>query len=236
MADYRATAGNDRAKALAAVALVHVALGAIIIAGLNVEAVTHVVERLRTFDIEEVVPPPPPPPPVQRTERAKEEEGAAGKKADPSPTVVPKPKIELPAKPPIPAAPVAGTGSATSAGPAMAGTGPGAGGAGTGRGGGGRGVGSLAAGPRLLSGGPTSADYRSFKVRVARFTQARVWLNITAQGRVSECLLVNRTGYPGIDSQLCNVLQPRMQWAPARDENGRPVQSGLYYIIPITRL
>ena len=111
MASYTGTAGNDRAKALAGVVLVHVVLGAVIFTGLNVHNVRQVVESLKTFDIKEEPPPPPiPPPPHPRAEKAKEEEGAAGKKAEPSPIVVPKPKIVVPAKPPVPAAPVAGVG------------------------------------------------------------------------------------------------------------------------------
>ena len=123
MAYYRGTAREDRAKALAGVLLVHVALGAVILTGLNVHSVRQVVETLKNFDIDNPPPPPPPqpPPPREEAQRAKEEEGAAGKKAEPSPIVVPKPKIVVPAKPPVASAPVAGTGSATTSGAATTG-------------------------------------------------------------------------------------------------------------------
>ena len=63
MSSYRGNAAQDRAKAIAAVALVHVVLGAAIVTGLNVEIVRKVAERLQTFDISIPDPPPPPPPP-----------------------------------------------------------------------------------------------------------------------------------------------------------------------------
>ena len=46
MGSYRSTAKEDRAKALAGVLLVHVALGAVILTGLNVRMVQHARERL----------------------------------------------------------------------------------------------------------------------------------------------------------------------------------------------
>ena len=124
MASYTANDGQDRAKALAGVLVVHIALGAVILTGLNVHNVRHVVETLKTFDIKDIVPPPAePPPPTPQAQRAKEEEGAAGKKAEPAPIVVPKPKIVVPAEPPVQAAPIAGTGNASTAGAALSGTG-----------------------------------------------------------------------------------------------------------------
>ena len=78
------------------------------------------------IDIEE----PPPPQAETQVGKAKEEEGAAGKKAEPTPVVAPEPKIVVPAKPPVVAAPIAGMGASSNAGAALAGTGPGAGGAG----------------------------------------------------------------------------------------------------------
>ncbi|MFL6783187.1 MAG: hypothetical protein ACJ8FE_05070, partial [Sphingomicrobium sp.] len=137
MSTYSGTADRpDRAKAIAAVIVVHLGLAAAILSGLNVSVVRQAVERLQTIDLRQPPPPPPPPPPpAPRPKQSKLDEGAAGKKAEPSPVVAPKPRI--PVQSPIPAAPVAGTGSATTMGAATSGTGPGAGGSGAGRGGGG---------------------------------------------------------------------------------------------------
>ena len=235
MAYYRGTAREDRAKALAGVVLVHVALGAVILTGLNVHTVRQVVETLKTFDIDEPAPPPPqPPPPRQEAQRAKEEEGAAGKKAEPSPIVVPKPRIVIPAKPPVAAAPVAGTGSATTSGAATYGTGLGAGGSGAGRGGGGSG-GGLASGPKLVSGGWTRNDYKSLQADILGPTKGVVRLTISPQGRVVGCTPVQSTGYARIDAGLCPMIQPRMRWTPARNDSGEPITSWLDFVVTLTR-
>ena len=57
MASYRSNDRGDRAKALAGVVVVHVALGAAILTGLNVSTVSDAVERLKTFNITEAPPP-----------------------------------------------------------------------------------------------------------------------------------------------------------------------------------
>src|SRR5213075_1746410 len=116
----------DRFKAIGGVTLVYVAMAAALL----------LVRNDRARRTEEIPPPllinihePPPPPPVQiETGKAKEKEGAAGKKAVPTPVVAPVPRIVVPAKPPIVAAPIAGAGASSNAGAATAGTGPGAGG------------------------------------------------------------------------------------------------------------
>lgn len=238
MSSYRGTADRpgfdqvSRAKAIAAVAAVHAALAFAMLTGLNVRVVSNAVERLSTFDIREPPPPPPepPPPPQPRPRQAKLEEGAAGKKAEPSPIVAPKPRI--PVQSPLPAAPIAGTGSATTAGAANYGTGTGAGGSGTGRGGGGE---ALASGPRLVSGAPRKSDYRLLGARISGSTRAIMRLTIAPTGRVSNCSLVRSSGYPDVDARICPFLTPRMAWAPARDIAGRPTTSWLDFVVTLQR-
>ena len=235
MAHYRGTAeGQDRAVALAGVLLVHAALAAAILSGLNVHSVARTIEHLRTFDISEPPPPipPPPPPPAQRVERAKREAGAPAKKAEASPVVAPRPRVVVPAKPPIVAAPIAGTGSAPSSGAAAAGIGTGAGGSGNGPGGGGSG---LASNPRLIAGGPTKADYRRLGARISGPTQAVIRLSLNSDGRVVDCSVVGSSGYPNVDAGICPLLKPRMQWSPARDRNGRPTPSWFNFVVTLTR-
>src|SRR5690349_17403181 len=112
MSSYLGTAGRpDRAKAIAAVVAVHAALALIIVTGLNVHMVGRVVETLSTFDIREPPPlPPKPPPPAHKQHAAKKPEGAPARKAEPTPVVAPQPKLLVPS--PIPAAKIAGKGSA----------------------------------------------------------------------------------------------------------------------------
>lgn len=222
MGTYRGTAGApDRAKALAGVLLVHAAIGAVILSGLDVQTMVRTVERLKTFDINLPPPPPPPPPPPQETKaRARDDEGAAGKKALPTPVVAPLPKIVIPAEPPIVAAPVAASGSAPTAGASTAGTGTGAGGSGTGPGGGGDG-GGLSASARWVSGGLYDSDNRGglFQGIVG------VRFRVLATGQVDGCRVTRASGNRELDALTCRLLEQRLRFSPARDMAGRPVAS-----------
>ena len=229
MAYYRGTAREDRAKALAGVLLVHVALGAVILTGLNVHNVRQVVETLKTFDIDEPPPPPPqPPPPREEAQRAKEEEGAAGKKAEPSPVVVPKPKIIVPAKPPVAAAPVAGTGSATTSGAANYGTGPGAGGSGTGRGGGGTGDFSGYTPARMLNKIP-NREYRRISGGRLPFGSATISFRVNPDGRMTGCRVTRSSGDTSVDAIVCEAATRYLRFSPARDRDGRPIVYSMSY-------
>src|SRR5688500_11536176 len=120
MAGYRQS-NRDRAQAAAAALLVHVLIGAAFLTGLATDVSRVPTDAIQTFDVTE--PPPPPIVEVPVEESApKGDPGEAGKKAEPTPIVVPPPKIDLPAPSPVAAAPVAGQGAAPSAGAAAAGT------------------------------------------------------------------------------------------------------------------
>lgn len=235
MSSYRGTVdrpGFDpatRAKAIGAVLVVHAALAALILSGLNVPIVRHAVERLATFDIREPPPPPPPQPPPKpapRPQKAKLEEGAAGKKAEPSPVVAPKPRI--PVRSPLPAAPVAGAGSAVTSGAAAAGTGTGAGGSGTGRGGGGFADYSRFTPARLLNKIP-DREYR--RISAGRLPQgsAAIGFRVNPNGRVSNCRILRSSGDPYVDSIVCDAATRYLVFSPARDPNGQPVAQDLTY-------
>jgi protein TonB len=231
MASYRSTGKEDRAKAIAGVLLVHVALGAVILAGLNVSMVRRAVEQqLTTFDIKEPPPPPPePPPPQRKSERAKEEEGAAGKKAEPFPIVAPKPKIILPVKPPVAVAPIPGTGSATRSGAALSGTGTGAGGSGNGRGGGGTGDFSGFTPARLVR-NLNRGDYRQLTGGRMPFGRAMVSLQLDERGIPVSCRVARSTGDTGVDGGLCPLITQRLRFSPALDDQGRPIPYNLQYV------
>jgi protein TonB len=227
---YRGTAETpDKAKAVAAVLLVHMVLAAVILSGLNVRFVERAVERLNTFDVALPEPPPPPPPPAaaRKADRAVADEGAAGKKAEPTPIVAPEPRIEIPAEPPIAAARVPGTGSAVSAGAATAGTGTGAGGSGTGRGGGGTGPGSGGGGQFTGAQKVTSIPNREYRALVAlsgrRTGRVGLTLKVNTDGSPSDCRIARSSGHPGADSLMCQLALRYVRFRPARDPNGRPV-------------
>lgn len=224
MSSYRGTAGPpDKAKAIAAVVAVHAALGVAILTGLNVDMVERVVDRLQTIDIRIPPPPPPaepPPPPAREEKKVELEEGAAGKKAEPSPIVAPKPRI--PVESPLPAAPVAGTGSATTAGAANYGTGTGAGGTGSGRGGGGVDYSKFTPARRISK--IPDGEYRRFRA-ASGMRQGRVGLTVkvNTDGRPSNCRVVRSSGNPTADSLMCQLTLQYVRFRPALDDRGRPV-------------
>jgi protein TonB len=209
---------------------VHVVLGAVILTGLNVHSVRQVVESLKTFDIKELPPPPPvPPPPQPKADRAKDEEGAAGKKAEPTPVVVPKQEIVVPAKPPVVAAPVAGTGSAAQSGAATAGTGPGAGGTGSGRGGGGSGDFSGYTPARLIR-NLNRGDYRDLTGGRLPYGRAMLSLRLDTSGVPTECRVTRSSGDPYVDGGLCPLIYRRLRFRPALDADGQPIPYRLDYV------
>ena len=220
---------RDRAKAIAAVTAVHLAMVALLLIGDGTDG-PRLGSQAPTILIDVPLPPPPPPPP-EPAAKADRETGAAGRKAEPTPIVLPPPRIALPTPNPLPAAPIAGTGSAPTAGPASAGSGPGAGGTGDGRGGGGAGGGGgIGEDAQLLYGGLNRRDYRHLRSFDAPGGRAMLAILIGPDGRVVECSTHRSSGDPALDAALCAILQPRMRWAPARDRSGRALTVGLYYV------
>jgi protein TonB len=225
---YQAAENPDRLKALAGVVVVHAALAAAILTGLNVGSVATTIERLKTFDITEAPPPPAPPPPQATADRAREEEGAAGKKAEPTPVVAPEPRIVVPATPPVTASRVAGTGSAATAGAATAGTGPGAGGSGTGRGGGGSGDFSGYTPARMVNKIPDREYRRISGGRIPRGS-ATIAFRVNPDGRMSGCRIVRSSGDPQVDSIVCDAATRHLRFRPAHDPDGRAVAQDMTY-------
>lgn len=228
MPSYSGTADtSSKAKALMAVVAVHAALGAAILTGLNVDVVERVVDRLQTIDILLPPPPPkPPPPPAPELKKVRLEEGAAGKKADPSPIVAPKPRI--PVQSPLPAAPVAGTGSATTSGAATAGTGTGAGGSGAGRGGGGTDYSHFT--PARLVRNLSRRHYR----QLAAFNMPNGVVNthivISATGVVRQCRIVRSSGDRSVDSSVCQLISRELRFRPATDASGQAIEFNTQYL------
>jgi len=229
MPSYRSDPSRpDRAKAIAGVVAVYaVMIGAMLL--VRTDTSPQMVESTPPvlIDIEE---PPPPPPPQTDPGKAKDEEGVAGKKDEPTPIVVPQPEIVVPAKPPVAAAPVAGTGLSPNAGAATAGTGPGAGGSGTGRGGGGSGGGGgIGSEARLLGGNSARLPSRLLRPFSADHGYGYLLLTISEAGRVSECAVLQSTGSAEVDQALCNLMIRQSRWAPARDTQGRSISVTLQY-------
>ena len=213
----------ERARAIAAVAAVHVALATVILTGLNVETVRRAVESMTTIAVIEPEPPLPPPPPPERRDQAPEEAGDPGKQAEPTQIVAPPPKI--PVSSPIAAAPVAGQGSATSAGAAASGTGTGAGGSGVGRGGGGAGFTPA----RRISKIP-DREYRRLAATGLQSGSVGVTIKVNTDGSASNCRIARSSGDGAIDALMCQLTLRHMRFDPARDPSGRPVAQDVTFV------
>ncbi len=53
-------------------------------------------------------------------------------------------------------------------------------------------------------------------------------MTVDATGRVSDCTVVRSSGFKALDAETCKVVQRKARFAPARDEQGRPVAGVLY--------
>ena len=216
---------TDRAKAIAFVVAVHVALGALMLSGKPTAprrrgASPHHADRCGIAAPSAATA-------ARRGARARQRKAPRARR--PNLRRSSRRNRRFPRPTPVAAAPVAGTGAAASAGAAKAGTGPGAGGSGSGRGGGGSG-GGIGSEARLISGGLVPRDYRHLRAFNAPSGRARLAIMVGTDGRVTSCRVNDSSGHPGLDSALCAILQPRMRWIPARDTGGTPISVRVFYI------
>jgi len=225
---------QDRAKAIAAVVLVHAGLGAALLSGFNVETVGRAVERLRTVTLTETLPPPPPPPPpTPDSSAAKDEAAPANIKSRPTPVVAPEPRIPLPVEQPIAVAEVKGPeGLDRTAGAAsVPGSGTGAGGQGSGFGGGGAGgAGSGGGGftpAQRISKIPDREYRRIVALSGMRSGRIGITLLVGTDGSASNCRIARSTGNPTVDQLFCQLAVQHVRFRPARDPQGRPVASDI---------
>ena len=211
--------------------VVQVLIGYLLITGLAVGLGVHVPEMLQTFSVS---PPSPPPPPVERVippkPKSHKPDGAASPanlKAKPTDLVAPT----LP--PPIPqtiaAAPIAGPGTAPSAGASdVPGPGTGAGGQGTGTGSGDQGLGDGDGDdtpPRLVRGRIKDSDYPAAVWESSVPQSLLTRLTIDATGRVTHCAVTRSSGNTAYDAVTCRLVEQRFRFAPARDAHGKPIPS-----------
>jgi protein TonB len=233
MAGYRDPPSRaERVSTIATVTAIHVALGALALQASGTRPPTPGEPPMHIFDV--VPPPPPPPPPVPPPDPEATAPQLApaspGRRASPSPVVAPVARIELPPRPTIAAAPQPGTGHSPAAGAGAGGTGSGAGGSGSGGGGGsGESGGGIGEDARLLGGGLGRRDYRRLRAFAVPSGRAVLGLLVGPDGRVASCTVRQSSGDGPLDAALCALLQPRMQWAPARDRAGRPLTVGIVY-------
>ncbi len=215
---------GDRAKAAGAALVIHLLLGAAFLTGLALHIDKQRDTGLTTFDV--ASPPPPPPVTETRKKRADDRPAPAGKKSSPSPIVAPPAK--LPVVQSMTAAPLAGQGTASTAGPAANGAGTGAGGSGNGQGGGGTGGGGVI-GARLVSGALTRGDYRQIASLGSSRGAAELLLLVNPAGRVERCRALGSSGNPQVDAGLCQLLAYRARFVPAHSADGMLYYQDVYY-------
>lgn len=227
---------SDRVKSALAVGLIHLAAGYALIVGLGVRPMAGVEELTRLIEVPLDRPPPAEPPlPEERASDTMKPENPEGAAAPPNkrdtPTQIVAPPAVIPVPPPLPVAPVAGTGNAPLAGAApVPGPGTGAGGVGnglgsglSGAGDGGGGGGGRSARARYVSGEIEPSDYprRAYAERMQGTTYVR--FTVMPNGRVRNCAVTRSSGHRTLDAATCPLLERRLRYRPARDTAGRPV-------------
>lgn len=196
--------------------------------GLNVDSLRKIGDTMTVLSIQAD-----PPPILVSVPADSHSQQSAGKAAPPNITskaaaiVAPKPIIPPPQSPPIPAAPVAGSGSAHQSGAAPTtgpgtgaggnGDGTGAGGVGTGRGGGTR--------PVWQSGTIRDRDYPRSSSSAQRGGEVEVRFTITPSGRVTACRVTKSSGDNALDNITCTLIEQRFRFRPATNHAGEAISS-----------
>lgn len=200
------TMSGNKIIAIIIVGLVHLLVGYALVTGLAYSAVTQVIERVTTVDIEEPEEEPeelPPPPPEEQ--------------AAPPPIVAPPPPINVSvAPPPIitvseppPPAPVVPIARPAPAPAPVAPPPPR--------------VQPKEASPRGRPGTwVTNADYPSRAQREEREGTTRFAVTIGPDGRVTDCSITGSSGHADLDNEVCKLVTRRARFDPATDGEGQP--------------
>ena len=211
---------GNRVVAIIIVALVHIAVGYLLVTGLAVNAVKNVVERVTTIDVEEPPPPEPedepPPPPEDIPDTAPPPPVAPAPPiniAPAPPTLRTTPTIPPPAPPALripPPAPVAPPPPSRARG----------------------------ASPDNLNrwAARIQGDYPSSALR--REEQGTVTMRITigANGRVEACAVTGSSGSSALDDAACRGMQRYARYNPALNAAGDPIpdttSQSIRYVLP----
>ena len=215
-------------KAIVAVAIVHFAIGFVLISGLHVTLIREAGEALNIIEMSEAERE------LEQSESAEspdplEEGGAAPPdlRQEAAPIAAPEREIPVPTSNRTRAAPEPNDGFATDQGAAeVEGPGAGAGGEGDGTGsgaGGGPGGGAIVSRARRIAGDISADDHPQFgnRDRVQGTVGAEV--NVGADGSVTGCRVVNSSGNAELDNTTCRLISERFRYEPARNARGEAV-------------
>jgi periplasmic protein TonB len=216
---------RERATALAAVAIVQLALGFVLLNGLHVDVSRsrELVGQLVSITLPK---PPPPPPPVKPPPKPRKQ--TAAPKAEPAKlggSPGPKPAHAPPSVTPVvavkPSAAPSGGGSGT--GPAI--------GAGAGGGTGGNGYGEDDGGTdlELIAGEITRRDYPRDLGEAGIGGHVSATFTVQVNGRATGCRVTRSSGVPELDSLTCRLIEQRFRFRPSTDRYGRPISEDADY-------
>jgi TonB family protein len=68
-----------------------------------------------------------------------------------------------------------------------------------------------------------SADYPAQALPRRAFAQVEVQLNVSAEGRVTQCLVIRPSYSAALDARTCEIAQARAHFLPARDAADHPI-------------
>ncbi|MBX7536465.1 energy transducer TonB [Qipengyuania flava] len=220
---------GNRVVAIIIVAIIHIALGYLLITGLAIDAVKNVVERVTTIDVEEPPPPPPPedeppPPPEDIPEPTSPPPPVSPPPpmniSPAPPTIRTTPNIPPPAPPtlriPPPAPPAPPAPAPAPPAPSKA------------RGASPDGLNRWAA--RI------QGDYPSSALRREESGTVSMRITIGANGRVEACSVTGSSGSSALDDAACRGMQRYARYNPALNAAGDPISStttqSIRYVLP----
>ena len=233
---------RERAGAVVAVVAVHAAiLLALLAAGQgSTPAVPGDPPPIELFEVIEQ----PDPPLIEQVEQeqAPEDEGAASPPnvvSQASPLVAPEPVVVVPPVSEVTASPTPAEGSEPTQGAApVPGPGTGAGGVGTGTGSGEAGSGSSGGGSGQAR-GPSVIQSTTLRGRDYPRAVLRAWpsgapvfvaVRVQLDGRATDCKVNRSSGDPTVDASTCELVERRVRFRPALDDNGRPYVAWYGYV------
>jgi protein TonB len=210
---------RERASALAAVVVIQVALGIVLLRGFHVD-VSRPGEMIQRLVDVTLAKPPPPVVPLQRP-RPKHRQAAAPKAEPAKRGGSPGP---VPAHAPPSVAPVVAVKPSAAPSGGGRGTGP-ALGSGAGGGIGGKGYGSDEGGADLeqIAGEIGSSDYPRNLREAGIGGRVQFTFTVEPNGRVGRCTVTRSSGVPELDALTCRLVQQRFVYRPSTDRYGRAI-------------
>ena len=234
---------RERAGAVVAVVAVHAAVLLALLA-LGSSTPVDLADDQPAIELFDVTEPPEPPPVVEPVEqkRAPEKEGAASppnRVSRATPVVAPEPQVVVPPVTELVASPTPAEGSEPTQGVAPdPGPGTGAGGAGSGTGSGGTGQGPGGGGSGLARGASViqsttlrGRDYPRAVIRAwPRRSPVFVAVRVQLDGRATDCKVNRSSGDPTVDRLTCQLVEQRVLFRPALDDEGHPYVAWYGYV------